>query len=156
AGAAVLLLAAVDLVSADDHVVVFCPPYWAGSRPESTWTDRSSRSPGALFVLLVGLQIVRAGLQEQLHEHWVRDFLLRSSWRRFRRGCGGDRGAWPGTGQPAALPDRAAVTATRPDPLGGRLTGAGQPARPCQGFGGRAPGCVRPVGMVAAGVEHQR
>ena len=72
-----------------------------------------------------------------------------------RRG-GGDRGAWSGTGQPTALPDRAAVTATRPDPLGGRLPGAGQPARPCQGFGGWAPGCVRPVGVVAAGVEHQR
>ncbi len=34
---------------------------------------------------------------------------------------GGDRRAWSGTGQPAALPDRAAVTATRPR-SGGRAS----------------------------------
>jgi hypothetical protein len=38
---------------------------------------------------------------------------------------GGDRCAWSGTGQPVALPARDAVTATRPDPVGGRLPGAG-------------------------------
>ena len=50
---------------------------------------------------------------------------------------GGDRCAWSGTGQPAALPDRAAVTATRPR-SGGRASARRRLA------GAAVPGLWRP------------
>ena len=50
---------------------------------------------------------------------------------------GGDRCAWSGTGQPAALPDRAAVTATRP-----RSGGRASARRPLAGAA--VPGLWRP------------
>jgi RNA polymerase sigma factor (sigma-70 family) len=65
---------------------------------------------------------------------------------------GGDRCAWSGTGQPAALPDRAAVTATRPRSGGRasdwrRLAGAAVPGLWRPGAGSRPPrgGWSRPA-----------
>ena len=65
---------------------------------------------------------------------------------------GGDRLAWSGTGQPAALPDRAAVTATRPRSGGRasawrRLAGAAVPGlwRPGAGLRPARGGWSRPA-----------
>ncbi len=70
---------------------------------------------------------------------------------------GGDRCAWSGTGQSAALPDRAAVTATRP-PIrwaGVCLAPASRRGRAGALAAGRRV-AVSPRGVVVAGVEHQR
>jgi hypothetical protein len=65
---------------------------------------------------------------------------------------GGDRRAWSGTGQPAVLADRAAVTATRPRSggrasAGGRLAGAAVPGlwRPGAGLRSARGGWSRPA-----------
>jgi hypothetical protein len=73
----------------------------------------------------------------QLREFRVHGFLMRSGRRRFRRAWRRRSLCLVGTGRPAALPDRAAVTATRP-----RSGGRASARRPLAGAA--VPGLWRP------------
>ena len=117
-----------------------------------------------LAVEAIGLTLPHPAARQPVSRHSLNYFALRDS--SGSSGCmvsssdlggddsggrgGGDRRAWSGTGQPAALPDRAAVTATRPRSGGRasawrRLAGAAVPGlwrpgaglRPARGGGGR-------------------